>query len=148
MSRLRGPGSVNAYIWTGNAEPGLPAVQMVSTYTRLPPLHQDRRTVQPVGSRSVLMTIVICFSFSLNKDLCEAFVLCSSDLKSSSLWFSDVDECQQDPCHSNAFCSNVQGSYACQCHPGFHGDGFQCSPTPIGRKRSFREKQPCGSVQT
>lgn len=48
---------------------------------------------------------------------------------------SDVDECQQDRCHSAAFCSNTQGSYACQCHPGFHGDGFQCSPASSGRFR-------------
>ncbi|KAG7217942.1 hypothetical protein INR49_020764 [Caranx melampygus] len=50
----------------------------------------------------------------------------------------DVDECQQDPCHRDALCSNTQGSYSCRCHPGFHGDGFQCSP-----ESTEREKTPC-----
>uniref|UniRef100_A0A3Q1IY26 Uncharacterized protein n=1 Tax=Anabas testudineus TaxID=64144 RepID=A0A3Q1IY26_ANATE len=52
----------------------------------------------------------------------------------------DVDECQQDPCHRNAFCSNTQGSYTCQCHPGFHGDGFQCSPTSTEREKTQCER--------
>uniref|UniRef100_A0AAQ4QIE9 Nidogen 1b n=1 Tax=Gasterosteus aculeatus aculeatus TaxID=481459 RepID=A0AAQ4QIE9_GASAC len=51
----------------------------------------------------------------------------------------DVDECQQDRCHSAAFCSNTQGSYACQCHPGFHGDGFQCSPREATACERHRE---------
>uniref|UniRef100_A0A7N8YJ83 Nidogen 1b n=1 Tax=Mastacembelus armatus TaxID=205130 RepID=A0A7N8YJ83_9TELE len=50
----------------------------------------------------------------------------------------DVDECQQDPCHRDAFCSNTHGSYACHCRHGFHGDGLHCSPTP-----SEREKTQC-----
>uniref|UniRef100_A0A8C5D3Y0 Nidogen 2 n=1 Tax=Gadus morhua TaxID=8049 RepID=A0A8C5D3Y0_GADMO len=40
----------------------------------------------------------------------------------------DVDECQSSPCHADAGCSNGPGSFRCQCRPGFHGDGFQCSP--------------------
>ncbi|XP_077935755.1 nidogen-1-like isoform X2 [Gasterosteus aculeatus] len=52
----------------------------------------------------------------------------------------DVDECQQDRCHSAAFCSNTQGSYACQCHPGFHGDGFQCSPASSEREATACER--------
>ena len=44
-------------------------------------------------------------------------------------FFSDVDECADgnDSCHSNASCSNVIGSYNCDCFPGFTGDGFSCS---------------------
>ncbi|XP_037327749.2 nidogen-1-like [Pungitius pungitius] len=52
----------------------------------------------------------------------------------------DVDECQQDRCHSAAFCSNTPGSYACQCHPGFHGDGFQCSPSSSERQATACER--------
>ncbi|KAM4585394.1 nidogen-1-like [Odontesthes bonariensis] len=50
----------------------------------------------------------------------------------------DVDECQQDRCHSDALCTNTQGSFRCQCRPGFQGDGFQCSP-----ETSEREMTPC-----
>ena len=43
--------------------------------------------------------------------------------------YSDIDECSasQDNCHINASCSNTEGSYGCQCVPGFTGDGFTCS---------------------
>ena len=45
----------------------------------------------------------------------------------------DVDECADgnDSCHSNASCSNVIGSYNCDCFPGFSGDGFSCSSKDI-----------------
>ena len=38
----------------------------------------------------------------------------------------DIDECAEDPCHTNANCSNNRGSYSCQCKIGFRGDGAQC----------------------
>uniref|UniRef100_A0A8C2IXB8 Nidogen 2a (osteonidogen) n=1 Tax=Cyprinus carpio TaxID=7962 RepID=A0A8C2IXB8_CYPCA len=39
---------------------------------------------------------------------------------------ADVDECRDQPCHTQALCSNSLGSFHCQCQPGYHGDGFQC----------------------
>ncbi|XP_072019600.1 uncharacterized protein [Amphiura filiformis] len=38
----------------------------------------------------------------------------------------DVNECAQtpSPCHVYADCSNTEGSYTCQCQPGFAGDGY------------------------
>lgn len=40
----------------------------------------------------------------------------------------DIDECQQSRCHSDAVCYNAEGSFTCQCRPGYSGDGFQCLP--------------------
>ena len=43
-------------------------------------------------------------------------------------FISDLNECQTDnPCHSNATCNNTDGSYICQCDPGYGGDGFNCT---------------------
>ena len=52
----------------------------------------------------------------------------------------DIDECVQNfshdnqgsfnasnGCHTNAFCSNLIGSYECSCENGYYGDGFNCS---------------------
>ena len=38
---------------------------------------------------------------------------------------ADTDECVQsgNPCHLNAECTDTDGGFACQCLPGFEGDG-------------------------
>ena len=43
------------------------------------------------------------------------------------LLFLDIDECQTNPCHVNANCTDVEGSYECQCKTGFSGDGVICT---------------------
>lgn len=42
---------------------------------------------------------------------------------------SDVDECLANThkCSRHAECVNTEGSYRCQCKPGFRGSGFDCS---------------------
>ncbi len=42
----------------------------------------------------------------------------------------DIDECgnNQATCHpSLANCFNTEGSYNCECHLGYEGDGMDCS---------------------
>ena len=38
----------------------------------------------------------------------------------------DVDECEakSNNCHPNANCINNEGSFTCQCKPGYDGDGI------------------------
>jgi len=31
------------------------------------------------------------------------------------------------PCHSNANCTDTDGSFNCTCVAGFEGDGFNCT---------------------
>ena len=38
-------------------------------------------------------------------------------------FYTDIDECASNPCHSNADCTDTLGSYVCTCRPGFEGDG-------------------------
>lgn len=33
----------------------------------------------------------------------------------------DIDECVSKPCKNHALCHNIQGSYLCECRPGFTG---------------------------
>lgn len=43
--------------------------------------------------------------------------------------FVDVDECHSSsvsPCHPDAKCVNLMGSFKCECQPGYCGDGFNC----------------------
>uniref|UniRef100_K1QJZ3 EGF-like domain-containing protein 6 n=1 Tax=Magallana gigas TaxID=29159 RepID=K1QJZ3_MAGGI len=48
----------------------------------------------------------------------------------------DVDECAAEPgpCSDDATCMNTDGSFLCECRPGFTGNGFQCEATPVIRK--------------
>ena len=44
----------------------------------------------------------------------------------------DIDECPSDPC-INGTCDNTDGSYTCQCAPGYEPDG-NTQPTCIGKQ--------------
>ena len=42
--------------------------------------------------------------------------------------FSDIDECKGNhSCRVNATCKNTDGSYVCECHPEFNGNGRNCT---------------------
>ena len=38
---------------------------------------------------------------------------------------TDINECAllNGPCDENALCTNIEGSYECECKEGFQGDG-------------------------
>ena len=46
-----------------------------------------------------------------------------------SLYYVDINECgtDQSNCDPNAQCTNVPGSFHCNCLPGFTGDGTSCT---------------------
>lgn len=59
------------------------------------------------------------------------FLLPSLWIRESHAWctvFADVNECISGlhNCNVNARCGNVVGSYFCQCHQGYSGDGHSC----------------------
>ena len=40
----------------------------------------------------------------------------------------DINECAgRNACDDNADCVDSDGSYWCQCLPGFQGDGYNCT---------------------
>ena len=47
-------------------------------------------------------------------------------------YLQDVDEClsKEDYCSKHAVCSNLLGSFSCQCNDGFKGNGFECEGKP------------------
>lgn len=67
-------------------------------------------------------------------------VLCVMIAQQIMILYSDVDECltSKDNCHTNASCSNSEGSYGCQCVPGFTGDGFTCSSNKYNKVPWFQ----------
>lgn len=40
---------------------------------------------------------------------------------------TDINECNQNPCHSEAQCTNTDGSFVCTCNVGYNGTGFDCA---------------------
>ncbi|XP_026967037.1 nidogen-2 isoform X2 [Sagmatias obliquidens] len=59
----------------------------------------------------------------------------------------DVDECSENRCHPSATCSNTPGSFSCRCRPGYHGDGFQCTPDPTSGLRPCERQQRDAQAQ-
>lgn len=47
------------------------------------------------------------------------------------MYYTDSDECSTNPCHEDATCSALDGSYTCECNDGFTGDGLSCKSTSI-----------------
>ena len=46
--------------------------------------------------------------------------------------YVDVNEClDNSTCGSNADCTNVIGSFICNCSLGYTGDGFTCEGTYV-----------------
>ena len=48
------------------------------------------------------------------------------------LLYEDLDECtsQTHDCPANGLCTNVEGSFQCECQSGFTGDGKTCDGRP------------------
>jgi len=46
---------------------------------------------------------------------------CIDGFKAEGATCIDVDECQSDPCGPFSICTNLQGSYRCECEAGFVG---------------------------
>jgi hypothetical protein len=64
----------------------------------------------------VLLVLVILYSFLLHPHM----------LTITSV---DIDECTNSStnnCSSDATCTNIDGSYYCTCHAGYHGTGIVC----------------------
>ena len=47
---------------------------------------------------------------------------------------TDIDECASAThnCDANAQCSNIIGSFTCNCFQGYSGNGVECSGTFVG----------------
>ena len=56
-------------------------------------------------------------------------MLIKKDMFVFSLYNPDIDECQSVPsvCHSDADCTDIDGSYECTCRIGYSGNGTLCT---------------------
>ena len=61
----------------------------------------------------------------LSNKLAEEFFLYSVT-HCKSIVFTDINECDDDVCDSNANCTNTNGSHNCICKEGYIGDGQSC----------------------
>ncbi len=52
--------------------------------------------------------------------------VCKSGYMGDGQTCVDINECDEMPCHEEATCSNLPGSYLCTCNDGWVGDGKTC----------------------
>lgn len=58
----------------------------------------------------------------------------------------DIDECSGNPCHPQAECENLLGSFKCSCPSGFTGDGIKECQNPL-EKSCENVKEFCGRIE-
>ena len=62
--------------------------------------------------------------------LCSYVRVLFSKLEAKLYFPTDIDECAQivdNQCDDHAYCTNTEGSYNCECKPGYTGDGITCA---------------------
>ena len=94
-------------------------------------------TVTPMLSVQILMValyVLACLVLREMERLVQVFMCLfpiTCDYYESALFcfVKDIDECNLDTdnCHTNAQCSNTDGSFTCNCLSGFEGDGETCT---------------------
>ena len=50
-----------------------------------------------------------------------------SKLEAKLYFPTDIDECVHNQCDDHAYCTNTEGSYDCECKPGYTGNGVTCA---------------------
>lgn len=65
-------------------------------------------------NKMLALVAQVCIAANNTKILCEYIV------------FVDLNECDANPCHVNADCTNTLGTFLCTCNVGFTGNGFEC----------------------
>ena len=67
----------------------------------------------------------------VNKTMYQTARLTINIIIKRMIFFTDIDECAEgiDNCHPNAFCTNTEGSFICECNQfeGYFDDGENCS---------------------
>ena len=84
-------------------------------------LHLSHATVLMDGPERPAKRVIIIFnSFSLDSKSARQYIIFIHKNLSRNL-FSDVNECESDPCQNGATCVDGINSYTCECVKGYTG---------------------------
>ena len=71
-----------------------------------------------------------------NYSVCHIECECGK-VKHITFLYTDVDECEMDPCHEFAMCTNTPGNFTCECLDDYRGNGFVCHCTYFSLSQSM-----------
>lgn len=63
----------------------------------------------------------INFQLYVHWDIVKLSFCCSPVSSWKAYYFSDIDDCQSQPCHNNGICEDLVNDYQCNCTAGFTG---------------------------
>ena len=70
---------------------------------------------------------VVKLAFDYEYNILDKFILSVSIIISHAyLFFADIPECDSNPCHEHAKCTELAPGFECTCKLGYVGNGFAC----------------------
>ena len=57
------------------------------------------------------------------------YLACTNEPSQAEDCNGDCNPCVEAPCHTDATCTNIDGTAVCECNDGFDGDGTACTGT-------------------
>lgn len=111
--------NINAIVWTGLMEQTVQTVCWESGYNALKVLGNGDASIKDVCNEMKFIFNQCEYNFCVISHSCFHIKL--------SLLYTDINDCQPDPCENNGTCTDLVNDYQCDCVAGFNGTNCENS---------------------